>query len=143
MLELTPIGYVRTSLGSKVEAARQPRAGRGAAGRIELLPARNFEHALADLDAWDYITGLALRERATATLALGPEPHPYRRIRREQRGFTLAVKEWRLRFEVSGRAASVITVASGYRTAQVAARTAVGGELAVHREFRERWSATS
>ena len=55
MLELTPIGYVRTPLGTKVEAARQPRAGRGAAGRIELLPGRNFEHALADLDAWDYI----------------------------------------------------------------------------------------
>ena len=257
MLVLTPIGYVRAPLGSKVEAARQPRAGRGAAGRIELLAGRNFEHALADLDAWDYIwvlfwfdrnagwrpkvlpprsrtgrkgvfatrsphrpnplglsavrllriegltlhvrdldmldgtpvldlkpyvpytdaiagassgwlegyasgsspdpiaeyavewnavaaeraawveqrTGLPLRERATATLTLGPEPHPYRRIRRGPNGFTLAVKEWRLRFTVAGRAVSVTAVSSGYRATQVAA----GGELAVHREFRERW----
>jgi len=256
MLDLTPIGYVRTALGSKVEAARQPRAGRGAAGRIELLAGHNFEHALMDLGVWDYIwvlfwfdrnagwrpkvlpprsrtgrkgvfatrsphrpnplglsavrllriegltlhvrdldmldgtpvldlkpyvpytdaiagagsgwlerdagetpdpiaayavewtavaaeqafwveqrTGLPLRERATATLALGPEPHPYRRIRREQRGLTLAVKEWRLRFEVAGRAVSVTAVASGYRAAQLAA----DAELAAHREFREHW----
>jgi tRNA-Thr(GGU) m(6)t(6)A37 methyltransferase TsaA len=261
MLELTPIGFVRTALGSKAEAPRQPRAGRGAAGRIELLAGHNFEHALADLDAWDYIwvlfwfdrnaawrpkvlpprsrtgrkgvfatrsphrpnplglsavrlvriegltlhvrdldmldgtpvldlkpyvpytdaivdagngwlernsgeappdpiaayavawsavaaeqadwveqrTGLALRERATATLTLGPEPHPYRRIRRERGGFALAVKEWRLCFAVAGRAVSVMTVASGYRAAQLAARSGASAELAVHREFRERW----
>jgi tRNA-Thr(GGU) m(6)t(6)A37 methyltransferase TsaA len=255
-LALTPIGYVRTSLGSKVEAARQPRASRGAAGRIELLPGRNFEHALLDLDAWSHIwvlfwfdrnaswrpkvlpprsrtgrkgvfatrsphrpnplglsavrlmgiegltlhvrdldmldgtpvldlkpyvaytdsiadagsgwlergesdpiaahdvgwsaiaaeqalwverrTGLALRERANATLALGPEPHPYRRIRREAVGFTLAVKEWRLRFAVAGHAVTVTSVASGYRAAQLTRATA-SAELAVHREFRERW----
>jgi tRNA-Thr(GGU) m(6)t(6)A37 methyltransferase TsaA len=256
VLTLEPIGYVRTSLGSKVEAARQPRASGAAAGRIELEPGRNFEHALADLDAWDYIwvlfwfdrnaawrpkvlpprsrtgrkgvfatrsphrpnplglsavrlvrsegltlhvrdldmldgtpvldlkpyvpytdaiasagngwlegsadtaprdpiaayavkwsavaaeqaqwveqrTGFALRERATATLELGPEPHPYRRIRRESPGFTLAVKEWRLRFTVAGRAVSITHVVSGYRAAQLAR-----AELAVHREFRERW----
>ena len=257
-LTLAPIGYVRTSLGTKVEAARQPRASGGAAGRIELLPGRNFEHALLDLDAWDHIwvlfwfdrnaswrpkvlpprsrtgrkgvfatrsphrpnplglsavqltriegltlhvrdldmldgtpvldlkpyvaytdsiadagsgwlereraepdpiaahdvgwsavaaeqalwieqrTGLPLRERATATLALGPEPHPYRRIRREAAGFTLAVKEWRLRFAVAGRAVSVTSVASGYRAAQLE-RADASAELAVHREFRERW----
>ena len=262
MLDLTPIGYVRTALGSKVEAARQPRAGRGAAGRIELLAGHNFEHALTDLDAWDYIwvlfwfdrnagwrpkvlpprsrtgrkgvfatrsphrpnplglsavrllriegltlhvrdldmldgtpvldlkpyvpytdaiggagsgwlerdageappdpiaayavewsaiaaeqalwveqrTGLPLRERATATLTLGPEPHPYRRIRRGPAGFTLAVKEWRLRFAVAGRAVSVTTVTSGYRAAQIAARAGASAELAAHREFRARWS---
>jgi tRNA-Thr(GGU) m(6)t(6)A37 methyltransferase TsaA len=254
VLTLTPIGYVRTSLGCKVEAARQPRASGGAVGRIELDPSRNFEHALADLDAWDYIwvlfwfdrnaawrpkvlpprsrtgrkgvfatrsphrpnplglsavlltriegltlhvrdvdmldgtpvldlkpyvpytdaiadagngwleadaaprdpiaafavdwstvaaeqarwveerTGLPLRERATATLALGPEPHPYRRIRREPPGFAVAVKEWRVRFTVAGRGVSVTTVGSGYRKAQIAR-----AELAVHREFRERW----
>ncbi|HJR71508.1 MAG TPA: tRNA (N6-threonylcarbamoyladenosine(37)-N6)-methyltransferase TrmO [Gammaproteobacteria bacterium] len=261
MLELTPIGYVRTSLGTKVEAARQPRAGGAAAGRIELLPGRNFEHALADLDAWDYIwvlfwfdrnagwrpkvlpprsrtgrkgvfatrsphrpnplglsavrlvriegltlqvrdldmldgtpvldlkpyvpytdaiagvgsgwlerdageapadpiapyavewsavaaeralwveqrTGLSLRERATATLTLGPEPHPYRRIRRAPLGFILAVKEWRLHFAVAGRAVSVATVTSGHRAARIAARDGASAELAVHREFRERW----
>jgi tRNA-Thr(GGU) m(6)t(6)A37 methyltransferase TsaA len=260
-LTLEPIGYVRTGPATRVEAARQPRAGRGAAGRIELSPGCNFEHALADLDAWDYIwvlfwfdrnaawrpkvlpprsrtgrkgvfatrsphrpnplglsavrlvriegltlhvldldmldgtpvldlkpyvpytdaiagagsgwlerdagdapfdpiaayavewsaaaaeqalwverrTGLPLRERATATLTLGPEPHPYRRIRRERCGFTLAVKEWRLRFAVAGRAVSVTAVTSGYRVAQIVARVGTSAGLAVHREFRERW----
>jgi tRNA-Thr(GGU) m(6)t(6)A37 methyltransferase TsaA len=55
-LTLEPIGFVRTALGTKVEAARQPRAGSGGAtGRIELLPGRNFEHALIDLDGWEYV----------------------------------------------------------------------------------------
>jgi hypothetical protein len=34
---------------------------------------------------------------------------------------------------------SVTTVASGYRAAQIAARAGTSAELAVHREFRERW----
>ena len=228
-LTLEPIGYVRCALATKVEAARQPRAraSGGVEGRIELLPGRNFEHALCDLAEWQYIwvlywfdrndgwrpkvlpprsrsgrkgvfatrsphrpnplglsavrltsvdgltlhvsdvdmldgtpvldikpyvaytdaiadsgdgwltsadaprdpipefavlwndvaaeqaawvearTGLALRERATATLALGPEPHPYRRIRREADGFTLCVKDWRLRFNVAERQVGV------------------------------------
>ena len=43
------------ALATKVEAARQPRASGGAAGSIELLPGRNFEHALCDLAEWQYI----------------------------------------------------------------------------------------
>src|SRR5690606_12878721 len=54
-LTLEPIGFVRTALETKVEAARQPRASRDAAGRIELVAGRNYEHALQDLDGWDYI----------------------------------------------------------------------------------------
>ncbi len=54
-LTIEPIGYVRTTLATKTEAVRQPRAGGTANGRIELLPGRNFEHALLDLDGWDYI----------------------------------------------------------------------------------------
>jgi tRNA-Thr(GGU) m(6)t(6)A37 methyltransferase TsaA len=54
-LTLEPIGYVRTTLATKTEAVRQPRAGGNATGRIELLPGRNFEHALLDLEGWDYI----------------------------------------------------------------------------------------
>ncbi|HSC13789.1 MAG TPA: tRNA (N6-threonylcarbamoyladenosine(37)-N6)-methyltransferase TrmO, partial [Gammaproteobacteria bacterium] len=54
-LVLEPIGYVRTELATKVEAARQPRSGAGAVGRIELLPARNFEHALSNLAEWQFI----------------------------------------------------------------------------------------
>ena len=49
-LTLDPIGYLRSSLATKVEAARQPRAAIGTPARIELLPGRNFEHALEDLE---------------------------------------------------------------------------------------------
>src|SRR5690606_25277314 len=43
-----------------------------------------FDARAEEQAAWiEARTGLALRERATATLALGPEPHPYRRIRRD------------------------------------------------------------
>lgn len=54
-LTVQPIGFVRCALGSKVEAPRQPSAAAGAAGVIELLPGRNFEHALEDLAGWDYL----------------------------------------------------------------------------------------
>jgi tRNA-Thr(GGU) m(6)t(6)A37 methyltransferase TsaA len=54
-LTLQPIGYLRSSLGSKVEAARQPQAARGVRGRIELLPGHNFQHALEDLAGWERI----------------------------------------------------------------------------------------
>ncbi|HEX4674642.1 MAG TPA: tRNA (N6-threonylcarbamoyladenosine(37)-N6)-methyltransferase TrmO [Steroidobacteraceae bacterium] len=54
-LTLDPIGYLRSSLATKVEAARQPRAAVGTAARIELLPGRNFEHALEDLERWELI----------------------------------------------------------------------------------------
>jgi tRNA-Thr(GGU) m(6)t(6)A37 methyltransferase TsaA len=258
-LTLTPIGFVRTLLDSKVEVARQPRAG-GVAGRIELVSGSNFEHALRDLEGWDYLwvifwfdrnggwrpkvlpprsrsgrkgvfatrsphrpnplglsavrlervegltlhvadldmldgtpvldikpyvaytdalpqarngwleedearatsaphdpvaafevvfdalaaeqaawvearTGLTLRERATATLSLGPEPHPYRRIRRAGDGLVLAVKDWRLRCSVEGRRVAVHEIASGYRDAQLAPRRE-GLDLSAHREFR-------
>jgi tRNA-Thr(GGU) m(6)t(6)A37 methyltransferase TsaA len=54
-LVLGPIGFVRNALATKVEAARQPRAAEGAPARIELLPGRNFEHALEDLGRWQWI----------------------------------------------------------------------------------------
>ena len=54
-LILEPIGYLRSPLATKVEAARQPRAAVGTPARIELLPGRNFEHALEDLERWELI----------------------------------------------------------------------------------------
>jgi tRNA (adenine37-N6)-methyltransferase len=254
-IALEPIGYVRSALRSKAEAARQPRAAGGAAGRIELLPGRDFEHALEDLAGWQHIwvifwfhlnegwrpkvlpprsrsgrkgvfstrsphrpnplglsvlrlerieglvlqvrdvdmldgtpvfdikpyvaytdaipdarggwlqeapetadpvepwevrfdplaerqaawiqsrTGLALAERIAATLALGPQPHPYRRIRRDADRLLLAVKEWRVRALVAGRAIRVLEIASGYRKGDLA-RAAPGLEpQQAHREF--------
>jgi tRNA-Thr(GGU) m(6)t(6)A37 methyltransferase TsaA len=268
-LTLTPIGFVRTALGTKVEAARQPRAGGGAAGRIELLPGHNFEHALLDLEGWEYLwvlywfdrnrgwrpkvlpprsrtgrkgvfatrsphrpnplglsavkiervdrltlhvtdvdmldgtpvldikpyvaytdsipdarhgwladeapaaaaprdpvarydvrwdtlaaeqaewiearTQLALRARVTATLELGLEPHPYRRIRAEGAGFVLAVKEWRVRFGADGDLVQVREIVSGFRDSQLHARPderrVHRDTLRTHREFRERYGA--
>jgi len=259
-LTLEPIGYVRSGLADKVEAARQPRASGGTPGRIELLPGRNYEHALCDLGEWQYIwvvywfdrnegwrpkvlpprsrsgrkgvfatrsphrpnplglsavrleridgltlhvsdvdmldgtpvldikpyvaytdaiadagdgwlanggaprdpipqfevlwsaaaleqaawietrTSLPLRERATATLALGPEPHPYRRIRREAGGgFTLCVKDWRLKFAVEGKQVQVASVESGARKALLNGKGEADAELALHREYYARW----
>ena len=54
-LLLEPIGFVRCAAATKVQAARQPRAAAGVAARIELLPGRNFEHALEDLARWELI----------------------------------------------------------------------------------------
>lgn len=54
-LMLQPIGFVRSPLLSKVQAARQPRVAAGTPARIELLPGRNFEHALEDLARWELI----------------------------------------------------------------------------------------
>jgi len=226
-LTIEPIGYLRTSIAAKDEAARQPRAGGNVDGRIELLPGKNYEHALLDLDGWDYIwvvfwfhlnpgwrpkvlpprsvsgrkgvfgtrsphrpnpiglsavrleridgltlyvrdidmldgtpvldlkpdvtwdelaaeqaawvearTGLALHARATTTLALGPEPQPYRRIRRDGSGFVLAVKDWRVRFSVQGASVSVHEIRSGYRASQLARASAEDPALVAHREFR-------
>lgn len=84
-------------------------------------------------------TGLAIEERIRATLALGPEPHPYRRIRRLADGsMQLAVKEWRVRFNVENRTARVADIVSGFAAAQLAAEDLDGARQA-HREFRRKW----
>lgn len=264
-LTLDPIGFVHSSLATKVQAARQPRAAAGTPARIELLRGRNFEHALEDLAHWELIwvifwfhlnsgwrpkvlpprsttgrkgvfatrsphrpnpigmsvvrlervdgltlhirdadmldgtpvldlkpyvaytdahpaagTGwledtahssgtpaqpsdpvpeyvvhfealaaeqaewidarskLALRERIQSTLALGPTPHPYRRIRHIDGGMQLAVKEWRVRFNVTGRDVRVMEIYSGYRASQLAAGGA-DESLRLHREFLAIW----
>jgi tRNA (adenine37-N6)-methyltransferase len=257
-LTLEPIGYIRTSLATKVEAARQPAAATGQEGTIELLPGRHFEFALLDLDGWEYIwvlywfdrnagwrpkvlpprsrsgrkgvfatrsphrpnplglsavrleridgltlhirdvdmldgtpvfdikpyvaytdaiaaaksgwladdaaprdpiaafavewderaaaqaawveerTGLALYQRVSAALALGPEPHPYRRIRREGDRLFMGVKEWRVRFSVAERRIRVDDIESGVRDSQI---VAAGDDPAylVHRDYKLRW----
>ena len=256
-LTLEPIGFVRSSLATRVEAARQPRAAAGNAARIELLPGRNFEHALEDLERWELIwvifwfhlnpgwrpkvlpprstsgrkgvfatrsphrpnplgmsvvrlervdgltlhvrdsdmldgtpvldikpyiaytdahpnagtgwledaasadpvstyvvhfeplasqqalwieeqTGLPLRERIRSTLALGPAPHPYRRIRRTAAGLQLAVKEWRVSFAVEQLDVRVSAIDSGFRTSQLLADSA-DASLRQHREFLALW----
>ena len=257
-LMLEPIGFVRTALESKAEAARQPPAASGTRGRIELLGGRNFEHALEDLAGWEFIwvlfwfhlnpgwrpkvlpprstggrkgvfatraphrpnpiglsavrleridgltlhivdvdmvdgtpvldlkpyvaytdarpqarsgwledaaadpiapyavqlapraaeqadwidahTELKIRQRIHDTLALGPEPHPYRRIRPQGSAFQLAIKEWRVRFQVAGREIQVLEITSGYRASQLAAPAPDNATIALHRQFSDRYA---
>lgn len=100
-----------------------------------------FEPLAAEQAAWiEAQTGLALRERITATLLLGPQPHPYRRIRRDGAGFRLAVKEWRVRFRVDGRNVVVQDITSGYRSAHARSAGQAGtAVLPAHRAFMARW----
>jgi tRNA-Thr(GGU) m(6)t(6)A37 methyltransferase TsaA len=59
--------------------------------------------------------GIDLSRRIEDVLALGPSPHPYRRIKRDGDAFQLAVREWRVRFQVDGSSVEVQRVQSGYR----------------------------
>jgi tRNA-Thr(GGU) m(6)t(6)A37 methyltransferase TsaA len=54
-LTLRPIGYARTGSRYKFEAPRQPEAESPEVNRIELLPGRQFELALQDLEGFDRI----------------------------------------------------------------------------------------
>ena len=98
-----------------------------------------FEALAAEQVVWvESHTGLALRERVESTLALGPAPHPYRRIRRVGEAMQLSVKEWRVRFAVEGRDVRVVEITSGFRASQLA----VGENdeaLRPHREFVAKW----
>ena len=98
-----------------------------------------FDALAADQAAWiEAHTGLPMRERIESTLSLGPEPHPYRRIRRLGDGMQLAVKEWRVRFAVVERTVSVVAIDSGFRDSQIAAADA-DESLKAHREYLALW----
>ena len=73
--------------------------------------------------------GVDLEAEVRAALALGPEPHAYRRIRRSGERGVLALKEWRVDFRVEGRTIEVARVRSGYRPKELATRA----DLALHR----------
>jgi tRNA-Thr(GGU) m(6)t(6)A37 methyltransferase TsaA len=256
-LTLEPIGVLHCAQQSKVEAPRQPAVAEELTGVIELYPARNFEHALEDIDGWERIwvifwfhrnagwrpkvlpprsdsgrkgvfstrsphrpnplglsalklerveplklhvrgvdlldgtpvldikpyvaytdafpdarsgwlasaadpragyeviftaeaeaqlawiaarSPLPLRERITSTLRLGPQPHPYRRIKQERDGMRLAIQDWRIRFEVKERTVRVLKVNTGYRATQLAVdATHAGAAIRLHREFLRTW----
>ena len=83
--------------------------------------------------AWLAARGVDLVTPTTRTLALGPQPHAYRRIRADGDAMRLAVKEWRIRFRAEGRLITVLAVATGYRPSQLA--KAGDAALDVHRAF--------
>jgi tRNA (adenine37-N6)-methyltransferase len=75
--------------------------------------------------------GPDLRERAVEILRLGPQPHPYRRIRETSEGPVLAVKDWRLYFTVEERVIRVHSVQTGYRVSQLKEAPLLHREFAV------------
>jgi tRNA (adenine37-N6)-methyltransferase len=81
--------------------------------------------------------GIDLVSRVNAALSLGPQPHPYRRIKAEGAGFRLAVKDWRVRFHVEARVLTVDAIGSGYRAAELA--TSLDPAVAIQRAFVERF----
>jgi len=95
--------------------------------------------ALEALEFLEREHGLSLRQRIEPLLALGPQPHAYRRIKRDGDGFVLAYKEWRFGFRVEDRTLHVWEVRSGYRASELFGSD--DARLAVHRAFAERFGA--
>jgi len=92
--------------------------------------------AVAELD-WLRERGIDLRAAITSALALGPQPHPYRRIRKHAAGMRLAMKEWRVDFVFAERRIDVQRIRTGYRARELA----TGPGLDVHRQFTARFGA--
>lgn len=83
---------------------------------------------------WLAREGVPLREPVTRLLQLGPQPHPYRRIRVEPDGTRrLAHKAFRLAFSVDDRTLLVTGVRTGYRPRELA--LGAGADLELHRRF--------
>jgi tRNA-Thr(GGU) m(6)t(6)A37 methyltransferase TsaA len=55
LLTLKPIGVVHSPFRERMEAPRQPSAGRGETGTLELFAHSAFEHALSDLASFRFI----------------------------------------------------------------------------------------
>ncbi|HZU84036.1 MAG TPA: tRNA (N6-threonylcarbamoyladenosine(37)-N6)-methyltransferase TrmO [Polyangiaceae bacterium] len=110
-----------------------PAAGAGWLQAGDPLPAWQVDFAPRARDQLHWLAerGIDLRAAIEAALSLGPEPHPYRRIRREGAAMRLALKDWRVQFEVDGRRIVVVGVRTGYRARQLA----IDPALEVHRAF--------
>ena len=79
-----------------------------------------------------------LREPITKVLAIGPEPHPYRRIKpSDDGGFCLAVKDWRVQFDVHERTVTIASIGSGYRERELA--SSADPAVALQRSFLARF----
>jgi hypothetical protein len=76
--------------------------------------------------------GIELMRPIENVLALGPQPHAYRRIRAVPGGLRLAFKEWRAIFRVEGRTIHVLGVGTGYRPRELASEDPA---LEPHRAF--------
>jgi tRNA-Thr(GGU) m(6)t(6)A37 methyltransferase TsaA len=96
-----------------------------------------FSHRALEQLAWLHTRGVDLRAAIEAALALGPQPHAYRRIRKRGDGMRLALKDWRVDFDVRERSIRVRSLESGYRPKQLADDPG----LALHRAFAATFAA--
>lgn len=80
--------------------------------------------------------GVELAAGITEALALGPQPHAYRRIRREGRHYRLARRDWRAIFDVEGLVITVLALDSGYSPRDLAG---AAPSLASHVAFVARY----
>jgi hypothetical protein len=69
--------------------------------------------------------GVELEAPIRQVLELGPEPHPYRRIRKTDTGACLSLKDFRVSFtgDVNEKTVLVTDIATGYREKQLATLT--------------------
>lgn len=102
-----------------------------------------LDQARAELTYLRETWGIDLDDPIQKILSLGPQAHPYRRIRRERgratdsETFLLAVKEWRARFTVEGSRITVLGIRSGYRPRELVENR--NDALDAHRAFVERF----
>lgn len=92
------------------------------------------QQASVELD-WLRDRGVDLKTTIASVLALGPQPHPYRRIRKHEGGMRLGLKDWRVDFVVADRRIEVRRIRTGYRAREIA----IEPTLDVHRDFAARF----
>jgi tRNA-Thr(GGU) m(6)t(6)A37 methyltransferase TsaA len=80
--------------------------------------------------------GLDLEAALRTTLSLGPEPRPYRRIRKGAEGLVIAYRTWRARFREEAGVILVDAIASGLSDADLRRGHSEG---AIHEAFRARF----
>lgn len=95
------------------------------------------EAARADLQLLQQF-GVELEASIRQVLELGPEPHPYRRIKKTDEGGCLSLKDFRVHFSSpeQGRVLVVTEIATGYRPKQLATSSDAG--LDAHRALASR-----
>jgi tRNA-Thr(GGU) m(6)t(6)A37 methyltransferase TsaA len=130
--------------GGRTEEAEggEGTASAGGQGGAPEDPEPGFEVVWSDLAAEQarYLRdahGIDLEGPVNRTLSLGPQPHPYRRIRKDGDAMRLAVKDWRVRFRTKGRTVTVELITTGYRARDLA--SSEDPAVAIHRTFLERY----
>jgi len=140
LLDGTPVFDIKPYV-PYTDAFGDSRSGWLAADPVPAHAVRFSSQAEAQL-AWIAARSpLPLRERIASTLALGPQPHPYRRIKRLRDGsLRLAVQDWRIAFTVDGLDVVVTGIVTGYKDSQLAGDLPdPTAALALHREYRAAW----